>query len=148
MDHQTPRRRRQRPLRRSKARLARPLPPRPRHLRQSTRSPIPPRGLQPVPLEPLLELTFRLGNRTARPLQSDGPFLFSLLCVSATSALNSLSYSPVEFGSNSTDISILSSFSYATSTHSFTACAAQAAARRFPTCTGTSFTDPFGFPST
>src|SRR5258705_12728762 len=75
MDHQTPLPRRQGPLRRSKARLRRPPPQPPPHIRQSTRSPIPTRGLQPVPLEPLLELTFRWETETARPLQSDGPFL-------------------------------------------------------------------------
>ena len=54
LDHRHPRRRRQGPLRRSQAGLSQPLCPRARNLRQSTRGPIPPRGLQPGPLEPLL----------------------------------------------------------------------------------------------
>src|SRR5580698_587041 len=60
LDHQALRRRRERPLRGSKASFRRPLLAPPRHLRQSSGSPIPPRGLQPVPLEPVLVCSGRL----------------------------------------------------------------------------------------
>ena len=49
------RRRRERPLRGPEAGLCRSLPSRPRDLDQSAGSPVPPRSLQPVPLEPVLD---------------------------------------------------------------------------------------------
>ncbi len=54
VDHQAARRGREGPLRRPEAGLGRPLPPPARHLREGAGSAVPPRGLQPVPLEPVL----------------------------------------------------------------------------------------------
>jgi len=55
MDNQTPRGRRERPLRRSEAGIGRPLPASAGHARQGSRSAVPPRGVQPVPVESVLE---------------------------------------------------------------------------------------------
>ena len=55
VDDQAARRRRQRALRRSQAGQRRPLPAPPRHLREGPGSAVPPRSLQPVPLEPVLK---------------------------------------------------------------------------------------------
>ncbi len=74
VDHNPPRRRRQRPLRRSEAGLRRPLPPRPRNVRQSAGSPVPPRGLQPVPVESVLNCTPVLPNA---PVKSRGVLFVS-----------------------------------------------------------------------
>ena len=54
LDHDAAGRRRQGPLRGSQAGQRRPLPAAARHVRQVARSPVPPRSLQPVPLEPFL----------------------------------------------------------------------------------------------
>jgi len=106
-------------------------------LKRGSGRPLPPRPSAPSSKHPKSNTTtrsttsssgtssridFPLGNRMARPLQSDGPFfIFSSLrtlrlcdlCVKFLVLL------PVEFGSNPTDISILSSFSDATNTHCF-----------------------------
>ena len=54
VDRQAAGRRREGPLRRAEAGFGRPLPARPGHLREDAGSAVPPRGLQPVPLESLL----------------------------------------------------------------------------------------------
>src|SRR6266436_5071483 len=55
MDKQTPRGRRQRPLRRPETGIGRPLPAPAGHDCQAGRSAVPPRGVQPVPVESVLE---------------------------------------------------------------------------------------------
>ena len=72
MDHDTSRRGRQRPLRRPEASLRRPLPPRPRNVRQSAGSPVPPRGLQPVPVESVLDRW----SQCSTPRPKAGVFFF------------------------------------------------------------------------
>ena len=57
VDHDAARRRREGPLRRPETGLRRPLRARAGHIRQSSGSPVPPRGLQPVPVEPVLNCT-------------------------------------------------------------------------------------------
>src|ERR1700739_250764 len=87
---------------------------------------------------------------TARSPQVNGPFCEFLFSVNSAGTLcqTLLIHSGDEFGSNPTEISMLSSFSAPTNTHCFTAFTAQSERIGFPPNTCTSFTDPFGFTST
>ena len=64
VDHQAARRGREGPLRGPEAGLRRPLPAPAGHLREAAGSAVPPRGLQPVPLEPVLK---RPASQTKTP---------------------------------------------------------------------------------
>ena len=65
VDHQAPGRRREGPLRGPEAGFRGPLPAPARHVRQGAGSAVPPRGLQPVPLEHVLERTVRENTKSA-----------------------------------------------------------------------------------
>src|ERR1700680_366300 len=71
MDKQTPRGRRQRPLRRPETGIGRPLPAPAGHDCQAGRSAVPPRGVQPVPVESVLDRARMLvWGRGSAPSQS------------------------------------------------------------------------------
>src|SRR5882762_7236131 len=79
MDKQAPRGRCQRPLRRPETGIGRPLPAPAGHDCQAGRSAVPPRGVQPVPVESVLEKA-RVGTDAfVRPSRAQlGPLFASL----------------------------------------------------------------------